>query len=1336
VLYLRYSAGVSGPTTSSSMAVPTAAAAAASGPMALPSSLIARETELGALVQMITARGFRAGLLHGELGVGKTSLLRAGLVPYLLEQGIVALYCGDMRRPMPTLVAAAQGLTGIAPEPGETPVLYLDRLVTRSIADKQVVLVLDHMEEALVPGDEALLGDLGDLFARVVTRSGGRGKFLFCCDSAHVHRFGLLEQRTGSLFPPTSRFELGRLDIERARAVLAHILQRRRLAAAPSLVDAVVQALAREAPVLPADLETAAVALAALRTTSPADLQRLENSGDVLEALQRAWIENGARATGKRNAALSMLGELAAPPRPVPRPAAWLAARQGIAPEVAVEILERLHHEGLVQPTPPPPESGGEPGFVLAHPGLRLAVREVAAPYLAASRRLREMLTARVERGQRLRPREYARLRAARFVPATSQERAALERTKRLYTIAAGLAVGLPALFLVAVFVAMSGRYYFDVDAARRGNERILVREGRPGLRAFDWLGFGSVIADPGLSRPMVRDEVWQAAASHDIGGDLDGDAYAAATLDALDPGLTALIAYATEGKAESLAALQKEARGPQALTALLEALAPIARGTPEEIAFIEQSLNDSSPVVQAAALGVAAQAARRQPERYRATLARALASASADLRRLAFAAARELDGAGAQLAFQAALTQNPDAAARRELLAEITAMETTTPSAKTAASILLNRDIPPATRQAAREALRRAFATSPAEAAQAAAGLASDEQAMPEDQVWALQLIRELAPKDTHEAIADGVRKALGSSAEPVRLAALAVYARVAPRDAAAELARLRTSETAPSEALRMAMARAWGEVAKIPEPAAALPLKELIDDESAAVRAVAAEAYGNVGRDAVATLEDLAKKARFDVAEGAVLGLANATDAGAARNLAWSGITNMWRRKGRPRWSAGEAFARLAANHARHTYSYLTTAVRTADDEKLREIGARGLCRAGVAGHEPSRAMLTRSSLDESTEVRRVVVQCVADNALDVDTTQTIAVRLSYDGDTGIRADAARALVRVVEQGKAPAEPVAKAVLRLLGDREYEVRALGTRALAAMGAQAPAEAGQALLRAYERAEDNEKLELLNASRAIGSGELVAAAITDRAAAVRIAALNTAIAVAGTDGSGVAAAMNAALIDSDPAVRRAALVRISDSAEHIAPEALATSLRLAVRDPDPAIARLALTTLVRLGDTEEVVSRLRDALDDRSEGSRTQAAAAGIGLVERDAKSALALLEPLLDDASHDVRKAMLPALAAAYAATHAPGELAGLLLGAEQHATRRLAVTAAFVASARSPEQREAALGALAGVARDEDAPPMARLSARLASGLIESGSDGLAFLTLLVP
>src|SRR5690606_1153654 len=118
--------GVSARTTSTRPAagVPDAVAPVPSGPAPLPTSLIAREPEIDALLQMVTARGFRAGLLLGERGVGKTSLLRAGLVPHLTEQGIVALYCDDIRNPVPALVAAAHALTGLAPEEGEAPIPF------------------------------------------------------------------------------------------------------------------------------------------------------------------------------------------------------------------------------------------------------------------------------------------------------------------------------------------------------------------------------------------------------------------------------------------------------------------------------------------------------------------------------------------------------------------------------------------------------------------------------------------------------------------------------------------------------------------------------------------------------------------------------------------------------------------------------------------------------------------------------------------------------------------------------------------------------------------------------------------------------------------------------------------------------------------------------------------------------------------------------------------------------------------------------------------------------------------------------------------------------------
>jgi len=48
-----------------------------------------RESERDDIAKMVIAEGFRAGLLFGEPGVGKTSLVRAGLIPHLRDHGIV-----------------------------------------------------------------------------------------------------------------------------------------------------------------------------------------------------------------------------------------------------------------------------------------------------------------------------------------------------------------------------------------------------------------------------------------------------------------------------------------------------------------------------------------------------------------------------------------------------------------------------------------------------------------------------------------------------------------------------------------------------------------------------------------------------------------------------------------------------------------------------------------------------------------------------------------------------------------------------------------------------------------------------------------------------------------------------------------------------------------------------------------------------------------------------------------------------------------------------------------------------------------------------------------------
>jgi len=170
------------------------------------------------------------------------------------------------------------------------------------------------------------------------------------------------------------------------------------------------------------------------------------------------------------------------------------------------------------------------------------------------------------------------------------------------------------------------------------------------------------------------------------------------------------------------------------------------------------------------------------------------------------------------------------------------------------------------------------------------------------------------------------------------------------------------------------------------------------------------------------------------------------------------------------------------------------------------------------------------------------------------------------------------------------------------------------------------------------------------------------------------------------------------------------------------------------VRDPNPELSQLAMTTIARVAPKDAVVARLHRALGSRIERERAQAAAAAIGLVERDAALAIQLLDPLIDDASHDVRVALLPSLAAAHAKISAPDKLVASLGDAETQAMRRLVAAAALVISARIDANRKACESALTALAKD--GAPMARQTARLVLGLVTNKSDGLAFMQELIP
>ncbi|HMG22195.1 MAG TPA: AAA family ATPase [Kofleriaceae bacterium] len=1273
-----------------------------------------REAERDDIARMVTADGFRAGLLFGEPGVGKTSLVRAGLIPHLRDHGTVALACEDLTQPAASFAAGLSAF-GIQPTAGELPVMFAARAVANAVAGQQFVFIVDDVD--LLCSDERATAELSDMFARVVSRSAGRARFLFVCASERMNVLGALEKRTGSLFPPSTRYELARLSPSAASQILDRVLAYSGVAADPALADAVVHGIGRGQPVLAADLQIAGLAMRDLRIASAAALAKLGGPGE----LESAWLHDACRATGNERSALRLCAELAAG-GPAPRTAEHIVRRINLDLATAQHALGVLEARGVI--------SRGDPGgatWMLRHEVLIARVKELTAPARAAARQAFDLLGSKTASRGRLSLGELYKLRSEGIAAVTPEEASVVERSKRYYmAVAAGIAA-VPIAILILIWFAMHGRVYFDL-APGPGGDHVVVRGGRAGLHAFFWLpgGFGGEVADTGLTRAMVAAEAWKKIDARDLGTSRAtwSDQLGAV----MAPQLAGLVEYATSGNEATLDGLRKAAKDPEDLAELLTALRPIARGSAAEVQLVEAALITPAPAVQRAAVAAAGSAAQRRGDVYQETLSKALTSTDSELRRIAFASVRSLGDRGRAL-FSEALARNPDAATRRELLVEVSsAAADEAPSAANAVAVLADPEASPPLRERARTQIKGALAKDPEAAAAALTGLISLDRAPTEARVFAIEALRDVDPLPKGGNLVEAARAAFTAKSPIVRAAALPLYAKVDPVRAGGDLYAM-LEDKKLDKPLRVAAALAWGEVAPSAKEAAQNALDRMIKDDDVEVRAAAATAAGKAGRVYQDRLYKMAKAESYAVRIGAAQGLAASAESGGNIGVAVDGIAQLWREKGRPRRDAARIFAHLARKKPAAAIEYLMLAAHLTEDPALHPLGVEGLCNGSLAGSADARTRLARSTDDPSVEVRRLVMACVANGPDPIKNGAAIAIKLVRDPDSAIRGDAARVLaMAAAKSGKSGA--VNDAVVQLLDDPDRDVRLVAIRAVGGLGGDAPKAAAAAMARMFERGDEAEKLALVRAARHTGAGELIGLAVADGSPLVRVEAVDAALA----SGLRAAATLSAALADFDPTVRKAALERLAAQKDKLEPAVLERTLALAVRDPNPELSQLALTTIARVAAKDAVVARLHRALGSRAERERAQAAAAAIGLVDRDAQLSVQLLEPLIDDPSHDVRAAMLPALAAAYARTNAPDKLAAILGDSETHAMRRLVAAAAFVVLARTDGGRTASQTALGKLAKD--GPPMARQTARLVLGLVANKADGMAFLQELVP
>lgn len=1309
-------------------------------------------TEETALLDQLLAGEARVVTFMGASGVGKTSLLRAGLTPALARRGVAAVTLGSYRDLDRELVRETSRLGIAPPVPGQDPADYLGGVARE--AKGGLVLILDHLEEALGPrADEG--SDVIALATQVVEEGGPLLRLVLSIDEAAFARLETMRMALRSKIGARASTTLPRLPEARVADILERSAVQSGTPFENGLAAAVAADLCRAGPCRAIDLQITARAIADLRLGS---LRRYRRSGGAA-VVPAAWFDRVAAESGGAPARRALVA--AATEATVS--ADDLAARARNGRDLGAEALAALRARGLLVAQ----ARGRQEVFVLAHPALRDLVLESTMADRARAAGARRVLMRRRAASERLRVGElYAISRNLRGA-LTAEERRAVYRSVGGVALRFGLAVGLVVLAVAALFADSRRAYTLALDPPNAGGAaRIVVRLGRRRLSLLNFLPnhppLGSILADTGYTAAgLSRDTVARIAA----GG-------ATGTLDAPPPGpngrshvpgwlrevLNGLrpvprgIAKALLGDPDGVAALKQAFTDPSARSEILSALSVIGRGGAGEDEILADALADHAPEIRRRGVEVAAAIDRRQagekdgrqaegrqtPGAHAAILRTALADRSADVRAAVLQEAPTLPSAEAAGILTLAL-RDPDPTLRRRAEAETGALAERAPGTVVDALVDVLQSPDAGARRAALTLFESIAAKSPAESAAALARVVTNEKVADDVRVAALLILRRAgAPAPTLRPV---LEKAIRPESSPrLRAAALPLYARLISPAEAEELAR---TEMKGSPAARAASAAVWGAVAATRPDDALKPLKSMLYDPAMEIRIEAARAFGFLRRDGLDLTEKALKDPSPEVERAAIESALtlSAQYPGQIADMLGRAVKTV-----RPavRRSLVEALAHLGESRPAAALPPLAHAIKDSD-VATRLAATNGFCTLAKRSATAASPYLRIAARDDHDEVRTAAAACLSDvAAADPKGAARMAAELTDAEQPAVRIAAAQALGGVRGSGAELAFP---SLLKLVGDPNREVRAAAERAFTAQAAAllggdggAPgsaasrrrADAERALEGALVQGDVAERQAIVAAAVRAELWGLLKQAARDGDETVRLEAVRAAAASApNAHGTGPAPSsprleiVRGAVDDRSESVRAEAMRLLAGAAGGGSRDLLPT-FEAMLHGGDRAAREAAVAGVGALPDPGDAGFRLLgEAMESRSESLRTAAARAYGRLAGRAPERVAPVLERAVRDPSYDVRSAALPALAAVWSQQLDARALGHTLVTSDADSTRRFVALEALVALAQRPAapaaERTAARRELDRAA--ESGPALARLAAQIGRSFIDA-------------
>lgn len=265
-----------------------------------------REAEAHTLFAMLAHREFRFGVLFGESGSGKTSLLKASVLPRLRDAGFVPLYCRSYKDPVLSLLDECRRQSGLAIHEAESIPGYLKRVCREMCAP--VVVVCDQFEEFFVNHKTrrerepfiALVGQCYDDETLAL-------KFLFALRSDFLYTIS--SEFAGRVPEPLMSarlFHLHNFDEQQATEIIDQSARAAGLEFEPGLSRVVARDLAIADTVLPSELQIIGERLQSRRIYSVQEYRRAGGK----EPLVYTFLEDVMQITGDQESARLLLRTL------------------------------------------------------------------------------------------------------------------------------------------------------------------------------------------------------------------------------------------------------------------------------------------------------------------------------------------------------------------------------------------------------------------------------------------------------------------------------------------------------------------------------------------------------------------------------------------------------------------------------------------------------------------------------------------------------------------------------------------------------------------------------------------------------------------------------------------------------------------------------------------------------------------------------------------------------------------------------------------------------------------------------------------------------------------